>query len=204
MTKSEFKKHIIVSSLLTVVAIAVIISFCVIMFDKYSKPSEDNTSVSSGTVADVYYAIGKDVIIVEMSDGEQFQLVCPWLPKDLYNAIGYDLDQLAEILEGENVEYRKMDKLPWVVEIYIDDIVIDNNKMTSEEIDTTHVCIVIIGLIMLAFPICGDVAYIKAKQKIYRKAEKKTSQKCKKKSEQIAKQLTFCSLLPRFLTFYLV
>ena len=122
MTKSEFRKHIIVSSLLTVVATVVIISFCIIMFDKYSKPSEENTSISSGTVADVYYASGKDVVIVEMSDGEQFQLVCPWLPKDLYNAIGYDLDQLAEILEGENVEYRKMDKLPWVVEIYIDDI----------------------------------------------------------------------------------
>ena len=169
MTKSEFRKHIIVSSLLTVVAIAVIISFCVIMFDKYSKPSEDNTSVSSGTVADVYYASGKDVIIVEMSDGEQFQLVCPWLPKDLYNAIGYDLNQLAELLEGQKVEYRKMDKLPWVVEIYLDDIVIDNNKMTSEEIDTTYAGIVIIGLMMLAFSICGEVAYIKAKHKIYKK-----------------------------------
>ena len=173
MTKSEFRKHIIVSSLLTVVATVVIISFCIIMFDKYSKPSEENTSISSGTVADVYYASGKDVVIVEMSDGEQFQLVCPWLPKDLYNAIGYDLDQLADILEGENVEYRKMDKLPWVVEIYIDDIVIDNNKMTSKEIDTTYVGIVIIGLIMLAFPVCGETVYLKSKYKIYKKAEKK-------------------------------
>lgn len=181
MTKSEFKKHIIVSSLLTVVAIAVIISFCVIMFDKYSKPSEDNTSVSSGTVADVYYASGKDVIIVEMSDGEQFQLVCPWLPKDLYNAIGYDLNQLAELLEGQKVEYRKMDKLPWVVEIYINDIVIDNNKMTSEEIDTTYVGIVIIGLIMLAFPVCGEVAYI---NKIYKKAEKKRVRSAKRKESK--------------------
>ncbi|MBE6591469.1 MAG: hypothetical protein E7646_05455 [Ruminococcaceae bacterium] len=185
MTKSEFKKHIIVSSLLTVVAIAVIISFCVIMFDKYSKPSEDNTSVLSGTVADVYYASGKDVTIVEMSDGEQFHLVCPWLPKDLYNAIGYDLDQLAELLEGQKVEYRKMDKLPWVVEIYINDIVIDNNKMTSEEIDTAYVGIVIIGLIMLAFPVCGEVEYIKAKHKIYKKAEKKRVRSAKRKANKL-------------------
>ena len=184
MTKSEFRKHIIVSSLLTVVATVVIISFCIIMFDKYSKPSEENTSISSGTVADVYYASGKDVVIVKMSDGEQFQLVCPWLPKDLYNAIGYDLDQLAEILEGENVEYRKMDKLPWVVEIYINDIVIDNNKMTSEEIVTTRVCIVILGLIMLAFPICGEVACIKGKYKIYRKAEKKRVRSAKRKANK--------------------
>ena len=185
MTKSEFGKHIIVSSLLTVVAIVVIISFCVIMFDKYSKPSEENTSISSGTVADVYYASGKDVVIVEMSDGEQFQLVNPWLPKNLYDAIGYNLDQLAELLEGQKVEYRKMDNLPWVVEIYINDIVIDNNKMTSEEIDTTYVGIVIMGLIMLAFPICGDVAYIKAKQKIYRKAEKKRVRSAKRKADKL-------------------
>ena len=185
MTKSEFKKHIIVSSLLTVVAITVIISFCVIMFDKYSKPSEENTSISSGTVVDVYYASGTKEVVLEMSDGEQFLLVYPWLPKDLYNAIGYDLDQLAELLEGQKVEYRKMDNLPWVVEIYINDIVIDNNKMTSEEIDTTYVGIVIIGLIMLSFPICGDVAYIKAKQKIYRKAEKKRVRSAKRKANKL-------------------
>ena len=184
MTKSEFGKHIIVSSLLTVVAIVVIISFCVVMFDKYSKPSEENTSISSGTVADVYYASGKDVVIVEMSDGEQFQLVYPWLSKDLYDAIGYNLDQLAELLEGQKVEYRKMDNLPWVVEIYINDIMIDNNKMTSEEIDTTYVGIVIIGLIMLAFPICGDVEYVKAKQKIYRKAEKKRVRSAKRQENK--------------------
>ena len=183
MTKSELKKHIIVSSLLTVVAIAVIISFCVIMFDKYSKPSEDNTSVSSGTVAEVYCA--RNRVIVEMSDGEQFQLVYPWLPKDLYNAIGYDLNQLAELLEGQKVEYRKMDKLSWVVEIYINDIVIDNNKMTSEEIDTAYFGIVIIGLIMLAFPVCGEVAYIKAKHKIYKKAEKKRIRSAKRKANKL-------------------
>ena len=187
MTKSEFKKHIIVSSLLTVVAIVVIISFCVIMFDKYSKPREDNTSISSGTVADVYYRTGTQEVVVEMTTGEQFHLVCPWLPKDLYNAIGYDLNQLTELLEGQKVEYRKMDKLPWVVEIYINDIVIDNNKMTSEEIDTTYVGIVIIGLIMLAFPVCGEVAYIKAKHKIYKKAEKKRVRSAKRKKEQITK-----------------
>ena len=150
------------------------------MFDKYSKPNEENTSFEIGTVADVYYATGIKEVVLEMSDGKRFHLVCPWFPKDLYNAIGYDLDQLAELLEGQNVKYRKMDKLPWVVEIYINDIVIDNNKMTCEEIDTTYAGIVILGLIMLAFPICGEVAYIKAKHKIYEKAEKKRIRKIKR------------------------
>ena len=173
MTKSEFKKRIIVSLLLTVAAIAAIISFCVIMFDKYSKPSELNTTISSGTVADVYYSMGTKGVVIEMSDGEQFQLVCPWRSQVLYDTIGYDLDQLSELLKGQNVEYRKMDQLPWVVEIYFNDIVIDNSKMTSEGIDAAYFVIVVLGMIMLVFPISGEVAYIKAKLKVCRKSEKK-------------------------------
>ena len=172
MIKSDFRKHIIISSLLATMVIAGIIAFCVIMFNWYQKPNQENTSVEIGTVADVYYASGKDVVIVEMSNDKKYQLVCPWFPKDLYNSIGYDLDQLVELLEGQTVEYRKMDKLPWVVEIYIDDIVIDNNNMTCEQMNITYVGIVIVGLIMLAFPICGEIAYIKAKYRIYRKAKK--------------------------------
>ena len=166
--------------MLAAIVIAGIPVFCVMMFDKYSKPNEENTSIEIGTVADVDYASGKDVVIVKMSNEEEYQLVCPWFPKDLYNAIGYDLDQLVELLEGQTVEYRKMDKLPWIVEIYINDIVVDNNKMTCEEMYTTYVGIVIIGLIMLAFPICGEAAYIKVKYKIYRKAEKKRIKKAKR------------------------
>ena len=180
MTKSDFRKHIIISSLLATIVIAGIIAFCVMMFDKYQKPNQENTSIEIGTVSDVYYASGKDVVIVEMSNEEKYQLVCPWSPKDLYNSIGYDLDQLAELLEGQTVEYRKMDKLPWIVEIHINDVVIDNNEMTCEQIDTTYVGIVIVGLIMLAFPICGEIAYIKAKCKIYKKAEKKRIKKAKR------------------------
>ena len=180
MTKSDFRKHIIISSLLATIVIAGIIAFCVMMFDKYQKPNQENTSIEIGTVSDVYYASGKDVVIVEMSNEEKYQLVCPWSQKDLYNSIGYDLDQLAELLEGQTVEYRKMDKLSWIVEIHINDVVINNNEMTCEQIDTTYVGIVIVGLIMLAFPICGEIAYMKAKYKIYKKAEKKRIKKAKR------------------------
>lgn len=183
MTKSEFRKHIVFSTLLAVIAIAVIISFCVIMFGMYSKPTEENTSVSCGTVAHVYYSSGIKEVIIEMTDGEQFQLVCPWLPTDLYNAIGYDLDELEKLLEGQEVEYRRMDKLPWVVEIRIHDVVIDNHNMTSREIDTTYVGIVILGLMMLAFPVCGEVVYVKAKREIYRKAEKKRAGSDRRKNK---------------------
>ena len=67
-----------------------------------------------------------------------------------------------------------------LLEIHINDVVIDNNEMTCEQIDTTYVGIVIVGLIMLAFPICGEIAYMKAKYKIYKKAEKKRIKKAKR------------------------
>lgn len=152
-----------------------IIVFCVVMFDMYAKPSDENTSMERGTVADVYYSSGIKEVVIEMSDGEQFQLVCPWLPKDLYSEIGYDIDRLDKLLTGQNIKYRKMDKMPWIVEIYINNMVIDNNKMTCEEIITTRMGIVILGFIMLVIPVCIEVGYIKSKYKIYKKAEKKRS-----------------------------
>lgn len=177
MTEEVFRKHVIISSVLTVIAIAIIIGFCLFMFDRYSLPSEENTSITSGTVTDVYFASGAKDVMIEMSNGDLFQLVCPWLPRNLYTTIGYDLTQLSELLEGKDIEYRRMNKLPWVVEIYVDDIVIDNSKLTSEEMTVTRISIVILGIIMLAFPIGGDVLYLKAKYKCYAKAEKKRMRK---------------------------
>ena len=161
MTKNDFLRRIIISSVLTAIAIALIITFCVLMFVKYSYPSEENTSMASDTVADVYYAVGADVVIVETSEGKKFQLVYPNFQSELYSTIGYDLDELCNLLIGKEIRYLRMDHLPWIVEIYVDDIVINNTELTNKQIVATRICIVIIGLIMLAFPICGDVAYIK-------------------------------------------
>ena len=180
MTKNDFLRRIIISSVLTAIAIALIITFCVLMFVKYSYPSEENTSMASDTVADVYYAVGADVVIVEMSEGKKFQLVYPNFQSELYSTIGYDLDELCNLLIGKEIRYLRMDHLPWIVEIYVDDIVINNNELTNKQIDVTRICIVIIGLIMLAFPICGDVAYIKKQYRCYKKSEKKRARKARR------------------------
>ena len=127
MTKRDFMRRIIISSILTAIAIALIITFCVLMFAKYSNPREENTSMASDTVADVYYASGKKVVIVEMSNGDEFQLVYPNFPRELYSTIGYNLDELYNLLKGKEIKYLRMDHLPWIVEIYVDDIVVDNN-----------------------------------------------------------------------------
>ena len=179
MTKKDFIWRIVISAILTAIAITLIITFCVFMFAKYSYPSEENTSMASDTVADVYYATGIKAVMVEMSNGDQFQLEYPNFPKELYSTIGYDLDELCELLEGEKIEYRRMNKLPWIVEIYINETVIDNNVLTVKQMTVTRIAIVIIGFIMLAFPIAGEVLYIKGKHKLYKKAEKKRARKAR-------------------------
>lgn len=179
MTKNDFLRQIIISSILTAIAIALIITFCVLMFAKYSYPSEENTSMASDTVADVYYAVGADVVIVETSEGKKFQLVYPNFESELYSTIGYDLDELCDLLKGKEIRYLRMDHLPWIVEIYVDDIVIDNNILTVKQINATRIGIVILGVITLAFPICGDVAYIKKQHKHYKKEEKKRARKAR-------------------------
>ena len=176
MTKKIFIRRIIISSVLTAIAIALIITFCVCLFIQYTKPNEDNTSVSSGTVADIYHG-GKKGLIVEMSGGEQFQLVYPLYSGELYSAIGYDLNGLSELLVGEKIEYRRMNMLPWVIEIYLDGVVIDNNELTDKQITATRICVLILGAIMLAFPVAGEIAYIKNKYKLYKRAEKKRLRK---------------------------
>ena len=180
MTKKDFIRRIIISSILTAIAIALIITFCVLMFAKYSYPSEENTSMASDTVADVYY--GKKVVIVEMSNGDQFQLVYPNFAKELYATIGYDLDELCDLLKGKEIRYLRMDHLPWIVEIYVEDIVMNNTELTNKQIVATRIGIVIIGLIMLAFPICGDVAYIKKQYRCYKKSEEKRARKARRSS----------------------
>ena len=182
MTKKNFIRRIIISSVLTAIAIALIITFCVCSFIQYTKPNGDNTSISGGSVADVYHGGKKNGVIVEMSNGDQFQLVYPNFAKELYATIGYDLDELCDLLKGKEIRYLRMDHIPWIVEIYVDDIVINNNELTNKQIIVSRIAIVIIGLIMLAFPICGDITYIKKQYRYYKKSEKKRARKARRSS----------------------
>lgn len=182
MTKKDFMRRVIISFALTAIAIALIITFFICVFIQYAKPNGDNTSISSGTVADIYHG-GKNMgVIVEMSNGDRLQLVYPNFSDELYSAIGYDLDELCDLLEGEEIVYRRMNRLPWVTEIYADDIVINNGELTNKQIILSHIAIAITGLITLAFPICTDIAYIQKQYKHYKKAEKKRVRRARRRS----------------------
>ena len=153
------------------------------MFDKYSAPSEANTSIERGTVNDVYYAVGTEAVMIEMSDGTALQLSYPNFPQELYSTIGYDVNELSELLNGKRIEYKRMSRVPWIVEIYVDGTVVDNTELTNKQITATRIGIVITGIIMLAFPVAIDATYLKAKYKLYKKAEKKRIRQARRKSK---------------------
>ena len=142
----------------------------------------------SATVTDVYFTSPKHTAQIAISGGEPLVLVSPNGLRNLYSTIGYDVDQLAQLLEGKTIEYRRMNGLPWIVEINVGDTKIDNNKLTIQEIVLVRVGIVILGLLMLVISISCYVVYLKAKYKRYLKAKKKQERKEKRKLKLMAKE----------------
>ena len=189
MHKQAFRKQIVLSSILTAIAVVAIVVFCVCMFKRYSPPTVNNTSVISGTVTAVYYGgyHCRDIEIA-ISNDKPLILVAPYSVSHLCDTIGYDVDQLAQLLEGKTIEYRRMNGLPWIVEIHTGDIEIENIKLTTTQMHHTRIGIIILGLIMLAFPVCGDIVYLKSRYRIYQKVERKRIRKAKRELKLMAKE----------------
>ena len=158
------------------------------MLKKHSPPNENNTVLTNGTVCDVYHAVPKGEVVISISNGELLKLVYPLGIQNLYSTIGYDVDELADLLVGKVIQCRRMNDLPWAVEIDVDDTKIDNTKLTSLQVILTRVGIIILGLILIAFPICGDVAYLKSKYKCYLKVKKKQERKAERELKLITRE----------------
>lgn len=160
MTIAFSGKSILASVALTIIVIILILGFCSNQFSRYSEPTADNTSVINVTVSDIYYSLSAKTIAIETSSGDEFQLVYPTSSREMYEEIGYDFEDLEVLLKGKNVELLVMNDLPWVVEIHVDGETIDNSILTEKQAGVTRASIIILGLIMLAFPICGEITYI--------------------------------------------
>jgi hypothetical protein len=183
-----FKRQVVISSIITVMVIAVIICFCVAMFQKYSPPNEENTFTISGTVTEVYHAVPRGEVVIAMSNGDLLKLVYPWGIRNLYTTIGYDVEQLADLLEGKDIVCRRMNHLPWAVEICLGDIRINNHNLTSDQMVVTRVSIVVLGLPMFALVICGDVMYLQPKYKSYLQEKRKLARKAKRELKKKEKR----------------
>ena len=181
MEKDAFRKCIVISSVLSLAALVVILGFCAVMFHWYELPNEHNTFLVSGTVTEVYYTSPRGGIIIAFENEEELELVYPWGIQNLYSSIGYDDLQLADLLEGEKVTCRRMDHVPWAVEIHVGDTVIDNSELTGHQMVATRVGIVILGLLMVAFLIAGVATYLKEQYKHCLKTKKKQARKEKRK-----------------------
>ena len=139
------------------------------MFVRYSPPNENNTFWISGRVTEVYHALPKGVVVVAMSNGEVLQLVYPTGIWELQSAIGCDVDQLANLLEGEEIRCRRMKQLSWAVEIEAGDTIVDNSELTTQQMVVTREAIVVFGMILLAICIGCEVTYLHTKYRCYLK-----------------------------------
>lgn len=180
MTKQDFIKRILISSLVTAVVIALITGFGITAFFGYSPLDEDNTYITSGTVTDVYCTVPHNDIIIELSGKEALSLAYFGFPDKLYSSIGYDLEQLADLLQGKNIDCLRMKELPWVVEIYAGDVVIDNRELTNKQLAHQRVQLVVWLVIVLGLSVGADISYLADKYECYKRAEKKRAKKLKR------------------------
>ena len=147
--------------LLCLIVIVLVICLCTAQFNRYTPPSNDNTSIISVTVSDVYYSLNKKSVVIRTSNGDEYQLVSPTSSNGLYDEIGYNLEELGDMIKGKKVELLVLDELPWVVEINVDGVVINNSVLTIKQSNVTKVSIIILGVLMVMFPIGLTLIYSK-------------------------------------------
>ena len=183
MEKKTFAKQVVFS----VVAILVLAAVC-IWFSyrfglyQYASPTDEITSVASGTVKRVYQSHTKTDhnLYIKMSTGEKLILAYGFNMSTFRNETGYDLEQLQALLEGNDITYLRMDRIPWIVKTYIGDTVIDNTKLTNQDLIGSRWGGVILSSILLIVAIVWDVYYFRKKYaKIEDKRRKKETRRMK-------------------------
>ena len=161
MSSVFFGKGSVAPILLCLIVIVLIICLCTAQFNRYTPPSNDNTSIISVTVSDVYYSLNKKSVVIRTSNGDEYQLVSPTSSNEMYDEIGYNLEELGVLIKEKKVELLVLDELPWVVEINVDGVVINNSVLTIKQSNVTKVSIIILGVLMVMFPIGLTLIYSK-------------------------------------------
>lgn len=184
LTKQAWIKRIVISAMITVMVIVSVICFCLVMFQRYSLPAEHNTTITAGTVNEVYFTAPKDEVVIELTNGERLQLVYPSIKSELFSAIGYNIEELADLLEGKQIQYRRMNDLPWVVQINVDDQTIDNHELTAQQISVSRSGLVIVGLIVFVLAVSSEATYLKTQYDRYRNAERKRFKKARREGRK--------------------
>ena len=174
MTKKAFALRTAISITIAVTAIALYLLFAYTQWLKYSSPDESNTTVFSGTITDVYYGVPHGGVTVVFADGEKLRFAYATRSRELYEHLGYSLDELVELLEGEEVVCTRMTRLSWIVEIRLGDITLSNEALTVEQIKVTRWSILILAPIWVAICAVADVSYIRIVHERYAKAKEQT------------------------------
>lgn len=151
---------------------------------QYAARTEDNTSIARGTVESVYTSTTRRghsrTLYVGMTSGENLILSHGFTMSSFKNETGYDLAQLRALLEGNEITYLRMDRVPWIVKIYIGDTVIDNTKLTDTDLTTSRWGVPILSSLLLIAAIIWDICHFRKKYaQMERKRRKKERRRAK-------------------------
>ena len=174
MTKQEFLRCAIISITVTVIVSAMVIAFFAIFTAyKYPLPNENNTYYKSGTVEKVYYYGGKNTELgLELTDGSSLLFVYPFSSKQFFSQVGYDFEGLSTLLEGNTIEYRALNNCPWLLEVCVGEIVIDNTELTEKQIVFTWIGSIILAILVMVIIVGVEISYLHPKYKLYQKKER--------------------------------
>ncbi len=172
LTRREFRLRLGIALSMALIALTAIAWLGMAMLHQYELPSKENTYSFRCRITEIEYTSGHKTIPIVTAEGEKLEFVYPWGKSDFFNSIGYDWEELVDLLEGQEVTVCRMERLPWIVSLTVGDITLDNLELTRTECQETHLAIGMIGLLLLAIVIVCLVEYWHTIWKKYQKGEK--------------------------------
>ncbi len=193
MTRKKYRLKIFISSVAAGMVMVAIVFLCAYLHDVYESPDDSNTYISQGTVKDIYYQHNRSScwIVMTFDSGEKLEFAPASSRSELYENIGYDDEELASLLQGDSIEYRRMKRCPWIISISAGDIVVDCKQATASACMEARVGIMILGTIMLVFPVWGEIIYVRNIKQLYERAEKKRLRKENRRAKTNARNQRF-------------
>ncbi len=201
LTHQGFRYRLGIAFSIALIALAATLWFCMAMLHQYELPSAENTYSFRCRITEIEYTSGHGTIRLVTAEGEKLEFVYPWRKSDFFEAIGYDWEELVDLLEGQEVTVCRMERQPWIISLTVGDITLDNLELTRAECQETHLGIGMIGLLLLAIVTVSLVEYWRSIWKLYQRGEKnrrRRERRAAAKRKEVPKKLTPAELTAIF------
>ncbi len=165
MTNQENKKKIVISLLIFLSVIIITVLFCVREIYEYELPNEENTSLEKGRVVDIYRGSKSSFETILFENGEKLYLVSPDYNIKLFASLGITEQDFQSLVIGQEIEYRRMQRQPYIVELKTSDRNFNNEEMTVRYIKSVYIGLALIGIFIIIIAFAAEIEYLKGIRK---------------------------------------